>query len=418
MRENNDERRIGFAYGIRKGLKGSDLMEKSEKTALIAILMNVFLFGIKAIAAFATGSIALKAEVFHTLADLVASLTVFAGLKIAKRKTKSFPYGLYKIENLMSVIISLLILYTGYEIAMEAIHATQTAIKNSGLGIAILLVAVITTFIFSKYEKKVGKELNSPILLADAGHIRSDVLSNSVVMIAILADSMGYQLDKIAALIVVVFIVKAGIEILKDGVSVLLDASIDYETLSKTEKIIENTPQVVQIKTLIGRNSGRFKFIEAKIVIKTHKLDKAHLIADKIENQIKQELNNIDQVLIHYEPMQKDEIIYAIPLTENKESINLHFGEAPWFLFVTFNQGEKNSNRMTILANPYIKEEKGKGILAAEFLIKNRTDVLIVKKDFLSKGPAYVFSDANVEVVLTEEDTPDLAMGKLGLSCN
>jgi len=391
-------------------------MEKSEKIALQAILVAFFIFGIKLIAAIITGSMALKAETFHTLTDFVASLTVYVGLKIAKRKTKSFPYGLYKIENLISVVISLLVLFSGYEIALEAINAKQTEVKNSILGIIILIVVVLISFIFSKYEKKIGKEINSPILIADADHGYIDVLSNIIVMVSIILGAIGYHLDKVATLIVVIFIAKTGFGILKDGVKVLLDASVDYETLSKTEKIILNTPQVVEIKKLTGRNSGRFKFIEANIVIKTHDLDKAHLIADKIENQIKQELCNIDHVLIHYEPMQKEEMIYVIPLTEEKNKISSHFGEAPWFMFVTFKTGEKVAKKAEVMLNPYISEEKGKGILAAEFLIKKGIDVMIVKKDFASKGPAYVFSDSNVEVVLTEEEIPEAAIGKLGLS--
>lgn len=391
-------------------------MEKSEKIALQAILVAFFIFGIKLIAAIITGSIALKAEAFHTLTDFIASLTVYAGLKIAKRKTKSFPYGLYKIENLISVVISLLVLFSGYEIALEAINAKQTEVKNSIVGIIILIVVVLISFAFSKYEKKVGKEINSPILIADADHSYIDVLSNIIVMVSIILGTIGYHLDKIATLIVVIFIVKTGFGILKDGVKVLLDASVDYETLSKTEKIILNTPQVVEIKKLTGRNSGRFKFIEANIVIKTHNLDKAHLIADKIENQIKQELSNIDHVLIHYEPMQKEEMIYVIPLTEEKNKISSHFGEAPWFMFVTFKTGERVAKQADVMVNPFMNEEKGKGILAAEFLIKKGIDVMIVKKDFASKGPAYVFSDSNVEVVLTEEEIPEAAIGKLGLS--
>lgn len=393
-------------------------MEKSEKTALQAILITLFIFGIKVIAAIITGSIALKAEAFHTFSDSIASMTVFAGLKMAKRKTKTFPYGLYKIENLMSVVISLLILYSGYEIAMEAIGATQMDLKNFGVGIILLVVVIIITFLFSRYEMKIGKEINSPILLADAKHSRTDVLSNMVVMIAIIFGSIGYKLDKIAALIVVVFIAKTGFEILKDGVKVLLDASVDYETLSKTEKIILNTPQVVEIKSLTGRNSGRFKFIESNIIIKTHNLDKAHIIADKIEENIRKEVRNIDQVLIHYEPMRKEEIVYAIPLMEDNESISSHFGEAPWFMFIIFKNGQKTANRVKVIQNPCIKEEKGKGILAAEFLLQNSIDVVIVKKDFSGKGPAYVFSDANVEVILTEEEKPVLAIEKLGLTYN
>jgi len=390
-------------------------MEKSEKIALQSILIAFLIFGIKLIAAIITGSIALKAEAFHTLTDFIASLTVYAGLKIAKRKTKSFPYGLYKIENLISVVISLLVLFSGYEIAFEVINSKQTEVKNSIVGIVILIVVVLTSYAFSKYEKKIGKEINSPILIADADHGYIDVLSNVIVMISIIFETIGYHLDKIATLIVVIFIVKTGFEILKDGVKVLLDASVDYETLNKTEKIILNTPQVVEIKKLIGRNSGRFKFIEANIVIKTHNLDKAHLIADKIENQIEQELTNIDHVLIHYEPMQKEEMIYVIPLTEGKNRISSHFGEAPCFMVVTFKTEERVAKQVEIIVNPFTKEEKGKGILVAEYLIKKGIDVMIVKKDFASKGPVYVFSDSNVEVVLTDEEIPEVAIVKLGL---
>uniref|UniRef100_UPI0026EA506B cation diffusion facilitator family transporter n=1 Tax=Alkalibaculum bacchi TaxID=645887 RepID=UPI0026EA506B len=113
-------------------------MEKSEKVALQAIFLAFIIFAIKLIAAIITGSIALKAEAFHTLTDFIASLTIYVGLKIAKRKTKKFPYGLYKIENLMSVVISVLVIYTGYEIAVEALTAKQVEIKNSIPGIIIL----------------------------------------------------------------------------------------------------------------------------------------------------------------------------------------------------------------------------------------------------------------------------------------
>lgn len=391
-------------------------MEEGERTALLAIAINLFIFGIKSAAAFASGSIALKAEAFHTLADLVASFTVLAGLKIAKRKTKAFPYGLYKIENLMSVFISLVILYTGYEIVLEVINTNTNELRNSGLAILSLLSAIIITFWFSRYEKKIGQKINSPILLADSAHIRTDVLSNAVVLLAIISNLIGYQVDKIAALIVVGFIAKTGFQILIDGARVLLDASLDYETLGKVEKLIADTPQVIELKTLTGRNSGRFKFIEADIVLKTHDLDKAHFITGKIESHIKDEIKNIDRVLIHYEPLKKEETVYALPLTDDRASISSHFGEASSFLLVTFRTGEKVASKADILDNPYSKIEKGKGILSAEFLTQNMVDVVLVKSDFSSKGPSYVFSNANIEVVVTNEEKPKLAFERLGLA--
>lgn len=391
-------------------------MEESERTALLAVAINLVIFAIKYASASATGSIALKAEAFHTFADFVASLTVFAGLKIAKRKTKSFPYGLYKIENLMSVFISLIILYTGYEIVLEAINANSNELRNSGLAVLSLVFSLAITFLFSEYEKKIGRKINSPILIADSAHIRIDVLSNLVVLLAVISSIIGYQLDKIAALIVVGFIAKTGTQMLKDGARVLLDASLDHETLSKVEKIILNTPQVIEIQSLKGRNSGRFKFIEASIVIRTHNLDKAHFITDKIERNIKDEIKNIDQIIIHYEPQHKENTVYSIPLTEDKASISPHFGEAPFFMFVTFADESRVAVMVDIVDNPFCKTEKSKGILSAEFLIKNMVDFVLVKKGFNNKGPAYVLSDSNIEVIVTEEDTPENALRKLGLA--
>ncbi len=86
-------------------------MEKGEKVAALAVAIQVVLFGIKYIFSTLSGSIALKADAFHSLSDVVASSTVFIGLIIAKRKTKSFPYGLYKVENLVSVMVAIAIFY-------------------------------------------------------------------------------------------------------------------------------------------------------------------------------------------------------------------------------------------------------------------------------------------------------------------
>jgi len=135
-------------------------MEVSERTALFSMAINLVIFVIKYFSASASGSIALKAEAFHTLADFIASSTVFIGLKIAKRKTKSFPYGLYKIENLMSVFISLIILYTGYEIVIEVINVNTNEIRNSGYAILSLLASIAITFLFSR--QKLVKRLILP----------------------------------------------------------------------------------------------------------------------------------------------------------------------------------------------------------------------------------------------------------------
>ena len=265
-------------------------MEKGQKVALLAIGVNLLLFVLKYLFAGLSGSIALKAEAFHSLSDVIASSTVFAGLILARRKSRSFPYGLYKIENLVSVIVALAIFYAGYEIAMEAIKGSVASLQNLGITIVSILGAMVITFGFSRYEARVGAQIESPSLIADARHMWVDMLANAVVLVGLLSSLAGFNLDRIAAFIVVLFITWAGGKILIDGVRVLLDASLDYQTLSLAEKLILDEPRVIEIQNLMGRNSGRYKFIEANIVLKTHDLDKANFIAHRIEANIKKQI--------------------------------------------------------------------------------------------------------------------------------
>jgi len=91
-------------------------MGKGQKVAFLAIGINLALFVMKYLFAELSGSAALKAEAIHSLSDVIASSTVLVGLIIAKPKIPSFPCGIYKVENLVSVVVALAIFYAGYEV--------------------------------------------------------------------------------------------------------------------------------------------------------------------------------------------------------------------------------------------------------------------------------------------------------------
>jgi cation diffusion facilitator family transporter len=391
-------------------------MEKGQKVALLAIGINLVLFGIKYFFAALSGSIALKAEAFHSLSDVIASSTVFAGLILARRKTRSFPYGLYKVENLVSVIVALAIFYAGYEIALEALKGGASSLQNLGITIVSVFGAMVITFGFSRYEARVGAEIGSPSLIADARHMWVDMLANAVVLAGLLSSLAGFNLDRIAAFIVVFFIAWAGGKILIDGVRVLLDASLDYATLSSAEKLILDEPQVTEIQNLMGRNSGRYKFIEANIVLKTHDLGKANFIAHRIEANIKRQIKNVDRVLIHFQPTLKENLVYAFPLKDvSQTQISPHFGEAPYFLLVKVRIQNKKVLEHKTIENPFTQVEQGKGILVAEFLNKYFIDVIVTKESFDGKGPFYVFSSTAVENIRTKGESIDEALGEIGI---
>lgn len=392
-------------------------MEKGEKVALLAIGVNLLLFAIKYFFSDLSGSIALKADAFHSLSDVVASSTVLGGLVIAKRKTRSFPYGLYKVENLASVGVALAILYAGYEIAMDAIHGDAVELQNVGATMASVLCAMGVAFAYSAYATRVGREINSPSLVADAKHIGVDIFAGAAVLAGLAGSLAGLDLDRVSAFIVVAIIVWAGGKILSDGIRVLLDASLDYPTLSLAEKLILAEPRVMAIEHLTGRNSGRYKFIEANILLKAHELDKAAFIANRIAASISGQIKNVDRVLIHYEPIRKETLVYALPLQDARQQrISDHFGEAPCFALITVGIKERKPVAQEILVNPFTHVKHGKGIRVAEFLIQHAVDAVITRESFAGKGPFYVFSNAAVDSFQTQADTPEKALAELGLA--
>jgi len=377
-------------------------MTESEKIGAYSIGINVLLVCIKALLAFLSGSLALIADAIHSFSDVISSATVLAGIKISKRKSKSFPYGLYKVENLVALISSILIFFAGYQI-VRTVFSEQRLLKTENIPYTVIgvILTIAITFAFSRYELQRGKKINSPSLIADAKHIHADMLSSSAILVGLIGTWFGLNLDQLAAVFVLLFVLKAGFAILVDSLRVLLDASIDFETMDKVKTIISKDSKVTSINGIWGRNSGPYKFIEADIVIKAKDLERAYSVSQRIEKTIKKEISNIDHLLIQYRPARKPTTICAIPIGDNKSEVSGHFGDAPYFYFATVRTRDKVILTESFRRNPFSSEKKGKGIKASQWLLKHGVDTVYSPKKLEGTGPGYVLADAGVDNVVT-----------------
>ena len=191
-------------------------------------------------------------------------------------------------------------------------------------------------------------------MVADARHIGMDMFSAAIILVGLVGEyfRIKFPLDKVAALFIVVFIAWVGIKIALDAIRVLLDASVDFSTLNVIRELILENPEVVKIKSLTGRNSGRFKFIEAELALKIKDFQKAHLVTGRIEAQIKAKIAHVDRILIHYEPVVKDTLTYALPLAEDRQTLSEHFGEAPYFLLLIIRTNDQKLLEERLLVTP------------------------------------------------------------------
>jgi cation diffusion facilitator family transporter len=328
-----------------------------------------------------------------------------AGVKIAERESRHFPYGLYKVENVVAVGVAILIFFTGYEIAREALRGEGGPATVNAWMLAGVALSAIIPLAFSRYEMRVGREINSPSLMADAQEYRAHVFSSGVVFLALVGQMVGFPLDRYAALIIVVLIAKTGWELLVDGMRVLLDASLDADTLDQVRTIIEADPATSEIRSVAGRNAGRYRFLEADVALRVDDLEKAHNVSRRIEKAIRAQVPHVERVRIHYEPQVRTHLRYAVPLADPGGAISSHFGEAPYFALVTVRTTDGQVERQEVLPNPHTNVEKAKGIRVGEWLVNLKADVVLLQEDVHGKGPAYVFADAGVETRLTEAAT-------------
>ncbi len=374
------------------------------RVALVSLLINGALVLIKLFLSSSTGSLSLRADAVHSFIDLFGSGALILGLFISRRKSSAFPYGLYKVENIVAIVISFLLFGTAYEIMHQAVFATSEIHGISGWTLAVTASLILVPFLFGRYEVRMGTRFNSPSLVADGKNFTADVLSSAVVFFGLLGQYLQFPVDRIAAVIVAVFIVIAGWEILVSGMRVLLDASIDLPTLETIRSIIIRDPAVVEVKSLMGRNSGRYVFVEADITVRTANLEKAHQVSQRIEREILKAVPNVEHPVIHYEPWHTTKIRYAVPLADYEGTVSGHFGEAPFFALVDIDILARSVERTEVVANPQQDMTKGKGIAVANFLLTFKPAVVATRENITGKGPGYVFAEAGLETIRTEAE--------------
>jgi len=369
-----------------------------------SLLVNLLLVVAKLVLSIITGSLTLRADSIHSLIDVFGSIAIILGIAISGRKSKAFPYGLYKVENVISVIISLLLFLTAYEIIREAITRKVVPVPYSGWVLVAVAALILVPFLFGRYEVIRGKKLNSPSLIADGNQFKADVLSSSVVFFAILGQHFGLPLDRIAAGIIALFIVRSGWGILSSGMRVLLDASIDQDTLEQIRLLLQGDPIVTNVVDVTGRNSGRYIFVEAVVRLRITDLHTAHLVNKRIEEKIRETVPKVDRVLIHYEPQNKTQLRYAVALNSSREEISPHFGESPYFALLDINLKERRLLRQEIVVNPHmdLTKGKGRGINVSEFLLNHKPDIIVTRENLAGKGPGYAFANAGTEIMQTE----------------
>jgi cation diffusion facilitator family transporter len=381
-----------------------------ERWGWYSIGVSLFLTILNLMVATASGSAAAQAEMVHNLTDGLASVAVLLGLKVSNHRSPAFPYGLYKAENVVAVVLGGLILFTAYDVAHDALTGQVLAATVNGWMLAGVALSMVVPVLFSSFEMKAGKAANSPSLIAQAKEYRTHVVTSGMVLVVLAAQRLTLPLDLIAALVIVVAFGKTGLELLVDGLRVLLDASIEDEVLEQIQDLIKAEPTVAHIRWIATRNAGRCRFVDMCVALRVHELDLAEEAVHRIESRIREAVPHVERVLVQANPMTHTHVRYGVPLEDAGGTISLHFGDAPFFALTTIRQDDGTVAEQHVAANTCLENERGKGLRVAEWLVDQKIDAVILRATLRGSGPYYCFAYSGIKMLKTEALTLQKAL--------
>ena len=267
-------------------------MTLQKKATVISSAVATVLIAIKLITGIMSGSVALLASAIDSVLDLIVSaFNYFAISKSEKPADDVFNYGRGKIEALAAVIEGTVVTTSGLFILYEAIKKViiDEPIKLLNTSIIVMLISLFITIALVVFLNFVAKKTKNMVIKSDALHYKTDVYTNGAILVSLALISLtGIGIiDSIMGAAIALYIIYSAYEIIKDGVYVLLDASLDEKIVNEIKNILKNEPGVNDYHYLKTRKSGKTNFVDVHIVLTPHiSLLEAHTIADKVEEKI------------------------------------------------------------------------------------------------------------------------------------
>ncbi|MBI4262949.1 MAG: cation transporter [Acidobacteria bacterium] len=269
------------------------------------LVLNLAVAVAKIALGYATGAVSILSDGFHSLTDAASNVVALVGVSVARRPPdEDHPYGHRKYETMASLGILVFLVV----VLVQVLTAAYDRLVNGGAprvfpeGIGVMTATLVVNLFVVRYELREGARLNSEVLRADANHTRSDVLTSMAVLGALLGVWSGYPLlDPIAALVVAVFIGRAGWAIAQEASRILSDQIVIAE--DDVRDVVRSVPQVIGCHQIRTRGSADHAFMDLHIWLDGRtSLESAHATSHVVKERLMTRFPYLADVVIHIEP--------------------------------------------------------------------------------------------------------------------
>lgn len=281
--------------------------KKIQYILFVILILNIIVAVSKIVMGNISKSSAMSADGFASLADGLSNVIAIVGVYLAsKPEDEDHQYGHGKIEIITGLIIGLFLLYAGFNVVMEAIGKIKNPvdINISPLSLLVMLFTLVINIIVAYYEYKKGNELNSPILIADSLHTKSDIFVTVGVIIALILIRFGmpYILDPVASFVVSLMIFYAAYNVFKENINILIDVKIVDDKEVKN-LVMTEYPCVKEMHKIRSRGTKNNVFMDMHIQVDPKMtVEESHRLMHNIERTIQKNIEENAHVIIHIEP--------------------------------------------------------------------------------------------------------------------
>lgn len=280
-------------------------------SSIVGIFCNIFLCVSKLLIGIMSGSISIISDGFNNLSDCASCFVTILGYKMAaKPADKDHPFGHGRMEYLTSLVIAVVIIVVGFELLKNSfdklIHPTE--LEFSYMALVVIIISIFVKIWMGFFNKRLGRRINSSIMLATSKDSMNDVAATSATLIALVGSLWtDFPLDAVMGILVSAFILISGFGIVKETVDLLLGRPVDEELVKKLEAIVSASDVSLGMHDLVIHSYGPGNMmgsVHIEVDCRRNIMD-IHEAIDELEREIYNTLKI--NITIHMDPVDPED---------------------------------------------------------------------------------------------------------------
>jgi cation diffusion facilitator family transporter len=278
----------------------------------VAVIANCFLTVLNISVGFMSGSSALISEGAHTLTDIITTIVAYAGFHYSQKPADlEHPIGYGRVEALSGLFIVLFLAVISWEIFEKAVKQIlfNQALTVPDVYVALMaFVGIFVNYIVSSYIIRMGKQINSPAIVADGQHQRTDIFSSVAVLIGVIVSNMGYPiLDPIVAIFIGFLILRLAIKLFIINFNYLVGKVPSKEFIDEIKDIANSVPNAQNAHEVKVDYMGNYAIVALHIQVDGDlPTSESHKIAHEVQDKLREEKSEIRYVIVHTCPIGLD----------------------------------------------------------------------------------------------------------------